>query len=1365
MKHVLGLGFGVLLLVSVLPPAAESQPLKAPAPSRSSGESQPEHVTLLKQRLTENVFARLQVLLKKIPERWNSIPAPKIPVSGRSPDEVLAAATEEEAMRAAEWAVQLSSSSPADRKALLEAKLDERNFSEVDIWIQANLVAEFRTETPVLAALFVEAWLQWAEALGRRDVLFSAASLGIYLLVDQKSTEALEIAEGWLKLQGNDSSIREKAYLLDSLAFLYLESQEYQKARDALGAANALFEKLSDFSGQGRCHLKAGSILHLQMKFNEALESYRLAKIFFERVDDPKGQGDSYAGQALSLYELSEKQKALDSYRKARELYERADFIPGQGTTNLGEAIALFDLGELESSMTSVQKARPLLEQSRDLDGLATTVLYRAKILARRGDNQQALPLFQEARKLYESTGNLEYQGHSYIEEGRILLLRAEIDSALDAFLKARSLHEKSGSLQGQGVTYLGEAQILLAQGGHRQQAVEVLTKARELFEVSDDKEGLGSCYSAESQIRALEGEYIEALDLIHKARRLLTSAGSPSQLGFSYLQEAYIQFILGENQQSLAASREALRIFSKIGEPIGIAYSLIREAYVARRLGDNRTSLNLFREAVQITTQTGAREGQAEAFLGEATVLFRLESKNEALERCQQALEIFKRIEHRYGLATSYGCKGGASLGLGQFEDAMKAFEHYHRLSEELGMKYGQAEALLGKARVLYLLRRHEQAKNFLEEARPLFEYIGDRWGVAASHKLEGEILFSLNELQEAAARFRKSREVFASIEDLEGQADVQFHEALVFEALKEHDKAYSAYAESYRLSTETGNVTSTLNSLLGQASVLLAKKEWAEACKIANLIIADEKRFVLWDDYNADVTRFFAWNIRAACERGLGYEALAADAVIESRQFYERTRGRYITEALRINQDLMAFAGYDILVSARLRQGRLQDALTGAEEARSRTFLDKVLTNRQSFQSITLAELLANQRQLNSELAITEAQMLRATDRHHLEELQNRRRLLGEELEWNYYQGIAEGRLSLLVADPLEAAGIQTLSQITGPILIYYAAENELFGFLVHSEAAKIVSQRIEISRESLSKLIREFTYDLANPLYTRRAQDRARAAWDLLIAPFADHLPAKGPLVLVPHGPLHELPFAALLDPGGAPLFERWDVSVTPSVSALAFARERHRERLPTDSFLAFASGRGLDLPEEEIAAIAPLFDNGKAFRSTPAYFENYEQQVTRASHLLIATQGVHVPGSRRDTYLEILPTPGAHDSRLSAAEIAAIPLQAELVTLAACETARGEAMLSDERLDLTRAFLIAGAASVLATRWKVPEDPATSQLLLDFYQAYRQGGPEGQGLRKDEALGVAMRRSRERGDPAQLWAAWVLVGDPR
>jgi len=275
------------------------------------------------------------------------------------------------------------------------------------------------------------------------------------------------------------------------------------------------------------------------------------------------------------------------------------------------------------------------------------------------------------------------------------------------------------------------------------------------------------------------------------------------------------------------------------------------------------------------------------------------------------------------------------------------------------------------------------------------------------------------------------------------------------------------------------------------------------------------------------------------------------------------------------------------------------------------------------------------------------------------------------------------------------------------------------------------------------------------LANPpLHHDEAEVPARDLWEALLAPFAGELPESGSLLVVPHGPLHQVPFALLTDPDGRPLFERFAVSVVPSLSALAVLR-RCQPANP-EAFVALIAGAGVARPAA-ITEIALLFGDGHRVEDQ-VDDDVYRNLAPGAGQLLIMTRGAHVPHSRTETFLEITPSDG-HDGRLNAAEIATIPLRAELVTLAACDTAAGEALMSDERLDLARAFLIAGTSSVLATRWKIPDDEDTIRFLLDFYRAYRQ-----EGLRKDEALTVARHRSRRRGDPAQVWAAWVLIGDP-
>jgi CHAT domain-containing protein len=89
----------------------------------------------------------------------------------------------------------------------------------------------------------------------------------------------------------------------------------------------------------------------------------------------------------------------------------------------------------------------------------------------------------------------------------------------------------------------------------------------------------------------------------------------------------------------------------------------------------------------------------------------------------------------------------------------------------------------------------------------------------------------------------------------------------------------------------------------------------------------------------------------------------------------------------------------------------------------------------------------------------------------------------------------------------------------------------------------------------------------------------------------------------------------------------------------------------------------------------------------------------------------------------------------------------------------------ALASDEWLDLTRAFLLAGASAVLATRWQVPANDETYRFLDKFYAFWLGDGAGSQRMRKDEALQAAQRWALQEHVPARTWAAWLLVGDGR
>jgi CHAT domain-containing protein len=113
----------------------------------------------------------------------------------------------------------------------------------------------------------------------------------------------------------------------------------------------------------------------------------------------------------------------------------------------------------------------------------------------------------------------------------------------------------------------------------------------------------------------------------------------------------------------------------------------------------------------------------------------------------------------------------------------------------------------------------------------------------------------------------------------------------------------------------------------------------------------------------------------------------------------------------------------------------------------------------------------------------------------------------------------------------------------------------------------------------------------------------------------------------------------------------------------------------------------------------------------------------------------------------------------DGFLRLHEIYNLKLPAELVVLSACQTGLGKEIKGEGLVGLTRGFMYAGAARVMASLWKV-DDRATAELMKQFYQ-----GMVKDGLRPAAALRaaqVAMWKQQRWQEP-YYWAAFVLQGE--
>jgi CHAT domain-containing protein len=258
-------------------------------------------------------------------------------------------------------------------------------------------------------------------------------------------------------------------------------------------------------------------------------------------------------------------------------------------------------------------------------------------------------------------------------------------------------------------------------------------------------------------------------------------------------------------------------------------------------------------------------------------------------------------------------------------------------------------------------------------------------------------------------------------------------------------------------------------------------------------------------------------------------------------------------------------------------------------------------------------------------------------------------------------------------------------------------------------------------------------------------------------LLLAPLLDDLRPYRKFIIVPHDVLHYLPFHAFYD-GAHYLVEQHEISYLPGASLLRDCRET--KPATTGAFIYGHSWYG-KLPNavNEAGAIASLFG---ATAHTEEAFQPAQLQSLLGDRRLIhfATHS----DFRADNPLFSGLVVG--DGWLTTLDVFNLRLRASLVTLSGCQTGRNVLRGSDELIGLMRAFLSAGAASLVLSLWAV-EDQATAYWMETFYRNLAAGSTKGAALRAAQlqliqGAGTAEAPSTAWDHP-YFWAPFFLVGD--
>jgi CHAT domain-containing protein/Tfp pilus assembly protein PilF len=360
---------------------------------------------------------------------------------------------------------------------------------------------------------------------------------------------------------------------------------------------------------------------------------------------------------------------------------------------------------------------------------------------------------------------------------------------------------------------------------------------------------------------------------------------------------------------------------------------------------------------------------------------------------------------------------------------------------------------------------------------------------------------------------------------------------------------------------------------------------------------------------------------------------------------------------------------------------------------------------------------------------------------------------------------------------------------------LLEYSVGRDRCTLFVLSGGPGELQTFAIKAGAEELDRRARSFRESVndfkgargAGPL---RAQ--ASALFHLLVGPAERAISKAARLIVVPDGPLYDLPMGALVNGEGRYLAEILPLRIAPSAT-LALSGGQGRRGAATASLVAFAdpavpgrsdrpgaagSSAHLALPSSrlEAASVSALFgDHAAAFCGADATKARALSEVPKAGYVHFACHGTFKADFPLSSGLALAPPPGENkEDYLQAWEVfERLRSRAELVTLSSCDSGRGKSYQGEGLLGLVQAFRYAGARSVVASLWQIG-DESTAVFMERFYSYLIAGQTKDEALRRAQVdfirAGSSPAAPGRSVIPAYasspyFWAAFQLYGEYR
>lgn len=337
-----------------------------------------------------------------------------------------------------------------------------------------------------------------------------------------------------------------------------------------------------------------------------------------------------------------------------------------------------------------------------------------------------------------------------------------------------------------------------------------------------------------------------------------------------------------------------------------------------------------------------------------------------------------------------------------------------------------------------------------------------------------------------------------------------------------------------------------------------------------------------------------------------------------------------------------------------------------------------------------------------------------------------------------------------SMVMAPEISLAKIKASLPDGSNLIYYFGFKDNLYVFLVNKRTMKVKKlegSAIRVAVDSYLEKLSNFESD-EYLVYSKQL-------YGLLITPVEGWIDSNN-LIIVPHGKLNYLPFSALHDDHSF-FVDRFSYSMIPN--AVTIARLDSVSGFNKHALVIGNPKTNLSLPDLimsnlEAEAISRSAANSKLLTGQHATETVFKENISQYGIIHFAGHAKFDPINPLNSSL-ILSKDDENDGYFTLSDIYDSELNAELVTLSACETGLGIIKSGEEIESFNRGFLYAGAKSVLSSLWKV-SDEETGYLMMNFYERMRS-------MPKPIALQQAQLEIKNNINPhPYYWAAFQYTG---